>query len=150
MVSSFVLAMEPSLMILNDKKQPVSDHAFLQVPNKDKTLLSVREFKTTFPRVAVYFNGLTVDRCLQTFYSKAAEKHEGKPLWQLTTQDDVEEVWDIFQECGYELDHDDDDDATAAAAALTDKQMILHREDLAQIREGLASLNGQATSEMKK
>jgi hypothetical protein len=129
-------------MILNDKRQPVSDHAFLQVPNKDKTLLNVREFKTTFPRVAAYFNGLAVDRCLQTFYSKAAEKHEGKPLWQLTTQDDVEEVWDIFQECGYVLDHDDDEDAhEPPASTLTDEQMALHRENLEQIREGLASLN---------
>ena len=102
--------------------------------------MSVEEFIRTFPRVARFFHGASLDNCILTFYEKSSEKHNGQVLYQMIDMDAKEELYDIFLECGYRLDaeqEEDDSEGEESAAPLTEEQIQRHRENIKEIREGL-------------
>jgi hypothetical protein len=123
-------------MILNEKKNPLSRHSYIEVPDKEGNVLSVEEFVSTFPRVGRYFDGATLDRCILSFYEKSPEKHNGQVLYQMIDMDAKDELCEIFLECGYRLDADDDE-AAEERDALSEEQIRQHRENIKEIREGL-------------
>jgi hypothetical protein len=123
-------------MILNEQRQSLSTHACLEVPNADRTILSLKEWHASFPKVTRYFNGYSIDRCVLTFYKKSNEKHEGNVLYVLQDSDSAEEMKEIFAENGYLLDVDEVDDGPRNA--LTPEEISLHKEHLEDIRKGLA------------
>jgi hypothetical protein len=128
---------------LNEKKQPLSQYAFLEIPNKERVILSVHEVTKMFPKVIRYFNGYSVDRCFLTFYKKSSEKYQGNALYILQDHESAEEMLEIWAECGYILDEDEDDEEVKkppSSEGLTKEQMAQHHENLQQIREGLEHL----------
>lgn len=123
-------------MILNEKKNPLSRHSCIEVPDKEGSVLSVEDFVSIFPRVGRYFDGATLDRCILSFYEKSPEKHNGQVLYQMIDMDAKDELCEIFLECGYRLDADDDAEAEERGA-LSEEQIRQHRENIKEIREGL-------------
>lgn len=120
-------------LILNEKRQPLSAHAHLQVPDKERNMLPVKELIGLFPKVARYFDGTSIDRCIATFYKK-----EGKDTWILEDEDSAEEMKEIFAECGYILDPPEEEEPPVNMA-LTSEQKDAHKEMIQDIRTGLAS-----------
>lgn len=121
-------------LIANEHRQPISAHANLQIPDRERTLLSVKEVISTFPKLVLYFDGTSLDRCVATFYRK-----EGN-TWMLQDEDSAEEMLEIFAECGYILDPPEEEEKPDNKA-LTDEQKRVHREMLADIHEGLSHVN---------
>jgi len=116
----------------------LSRHSYLEIPDKEGNVMSVEELIPTFPRVARFFHGASLDNCILTFYEKSSEKHNGQVLYQMIDMDAKEELYDIFLECGYKLDADqEEDDSEESAAPLTQEQIQRHRENIQEIREGL-------------
>lgn len=95
-------------------------------------MLSVKEILATFPKLAIHFDGRSLDGCILTFYKK-----EGKDSYILQDEDCAEEMKEIFAECGYILDPPEEDEKPVRQA-LTDEQKKMHHEMIQDIRSGLA------------
>lgn len=126
-------------MMLNEKKSPLSKKAYIEVPDKEGSVVSVDELMRTFPRLARYFDGTTIDRCLLTFYEKSDEKYEGQAFYVFHDMDCMEDMKDIYAECGYILDAEDEEPAPESAA-LNKEQIEHHKKNMEMIREGLDAL----------
>jgi hypothetical protein len=118
-------------LILNEKRQPLSAHANLQMPNRERTVLPVKEVVSTFPKLVLYFDGTSLDRCIATFYKK-----EAPATWVLQDDDCADEMLEIFADCGYILDPPEED--APQRTALTDEEKRLHHEMISDIRSGLS------------
>jgi hypothetical protein len=117
-------------LVLNEKRQPLSAHANLQMPDKDRTVLPVKEVVSTFPKLVLYFDGTSLDRCVATFYKK-----EGN-AWLLQDDDCADEMLEIFAECGYILDPPEEE--APQRTALSEEEKRLHHEMISDIRAGLS------------
>jgi hypothetical protein len=135
---------------MNDKqKAPLSKHAMIQLPNAEQSMISCEEFVAQFPKVARYFDGSSLDRCLETFYEKDSEASAGKGApaqWILQDLDSIDELKDIFAECGIHLDEEDAPEDKPDKSALTADEIAQHKANIAGIREGLQAI-GVATGE---
>lgn len=120
-------------LVLNEKRQPLSAHAVIEVPDKERTRLTVRELLSTMPRLALHFDGTSIDRCIATFWTKS-----GKCDWLLQDAECADEVKEIFAECGYTLDPPEE--PAPLVEQLAAPELERHKDMLADIREGLAHL----------
>jgi hypothetical protein len=117
----------------------------IQLPNIEQTMMTCEDFLLQFPQVASYFHGMDIEHSLETYYEKDTETGgEGNPA-QLVLRDldCMDDVRDIFVECGIHLDADSEADPLDDEPdnlALTADEIAQHRQDIAGIRQGLQAI----------